>query len=173
MGEGFRGAESPESRPAVPDATFELQDTRSPLERLVTERWETLNESLETFREREADDTLDPERFMVEITGAWERRHDRNEHVDIMSPFDRVNFLLGMLAEEGAEWSVQKRAAVRRTLFGFAQQSVEAMTLQQQGILERTILADPRVVSKIGSPRPNEQKLIGQWMQDTIGRGVR
>ena len=174
MGEGFRGGEPPESRPSAPSADFERADKGpSPLERLVAQRWETLNESLEAFREKEADDTLDPEHFMTKTMEAWERKHAGGEYVDTMSPFDRLDFLLGQLVEEGAEWSAQKRAAVRRTLYDFAQQSLGAMTLQQQGILKRTILQNSKIGEIIGRPKPNEQKLIRGWMQDTVGRGVK
>lgn len=168
MGEGFRGDIHFEERPAAPSADFERAERTSPLERLVAERWEALNESLEAFKEKETEDSLDPGKFMAESMQTWEKRHDRSEHVDTMSPFDRVNFLLGQLIEEGAEWSAQKRAAVRRAVYGFAQQSLGAMTLQQQGILNRTLLSNPQVGQEIGKPKDGEQKLIKLWMQDTV-----
>ncbi len=146
----------------------------SPAERLVAQRWERINESLESFKEREAIDTFNPERFMTEITEAWEARHGTSKHsVDTMSPFDRANFLLGLLVEQGAEWSAQKRAAVRRTTVGFIEQSVGAMTVQQQEIFRSTVLSDKSVLEEIGKPREGEQKLVTQWMQDTVGRGIR
>lgn len=103
----------------------------------------------------------------------WRKRYDTNEYVDTMSPFERVIFLLGQLVENGAEWSGQKRAALRRTLYGFTQQSVGSMPLHQQDILNRTILADQKVSVGIGSPKPDEKKLIEQWIKDTVGRGVK
>jgi len=173
MGEGFKGFVPNERGAVTPDTTAELKDKRSPLERLVAQRWESLNESLELFKEKEAEDSLDPVSFLAETVEVWEEQHERSEHINIMSPFDRVNFLLGLLIEKSGGWSAQKRTTVRRALYGFAQQAVGAMTLQQQSILNRTILSNPKIIEEIGRPKENEQKLIEVWMKDTVGRGVK
>lgn len=146
----------------------------TPIERLVSQRWETINKSLEGFEEREPEDSFNPERFMAETTEAWEARHGTSEqHVDTTSPFDRANFLLGLLIEKGAEWSAQKRVAVRRATVGFIDQSVGAMTILQQEVFRNTVLSDRSVLDEIGRPKEGEQKLVTQWLQDTVGRGIR
>lgn len=109
-----------------------------PIKELVAQRWEAINKDIDTFREREADEALDPTGFMAEATEAWEKKHAGSEHVDTMSPLDRAEFLLALLVEQGAEWSAQKRTAVRR--------------------------------ATVGKPKDKEQKLITQWLQDTVGR---
>lgn len=78
-----------------------------------------------------------------------------------------------MLIEKGAEWSAQKRAAVRRMTVGFVQQSVGAMTIQQQAIFNSTVLSNPEILREIGNPSEGEQKLITSWLKDTVGRGVK
>lgn len=99
---------------------------------------------------------------MTEVTEELEKKHARSEQFDVTSPFDRASFLLALSVEKGAEWSAQKRAAVRRMTVGFVQQSVGNMTIKQQEIFKKT-----------GSPAEGEQKLIARWLQDTVGRGVK
>lgn len=170
--EGSRIFASIESRPAVPDASFETSDTRSSLERFVAQGWKNLNEMLEAFQEQAAEDTINPEGFMVETMDAWKTFHERSEYLDLSSSFERIHFLLGLVVEKAAEWTAHKKAAVRRVLFGFAKQSLEAMNLNEQGILNRAILRSGEGV-EIGNPRESEQRLIDAWLRDTIGQGVR
>ncbi len=100
MGEGYCGFAPLESRPAR-EAKRSLEEAQSQIEKLVAQRWEAIIESLESFREQEAEDALDTETFMAETMAAWEARHEGSERVDTMSPFDRVVFLLGLLIEKG------------------------------------------------------------------------
>lgn len=168
MSEGFSTPEYAEKK--IEDVSSES----SAVEKLIANRWETINSSLESFKEKEAEDSLNPERFMVEVTEDWEKRHGSSEHtIDTMSPFDRANFLLALLVEKGAEWSSQKRAVVRRATVGFIQQSIGSMTIQQQEVYNNTVLSDKDSLAKIGKPKEGEQKLITQWLQDTVGRGVK
>ena len=173
MGEGFPRPPEIERGPE-PEAKRSPELGRpTPLEILVAQRWDAINESLQEFREREVEESLDPKRFLTEVTEEWERKHARSEQFDVTSPFDRASFLLALLIEKGAEWSAQKRAAVRRMTVGFVQQSVGAMTIRQQEIFNKTVLTNPEVLREIGSPAEGEQKLITGWLKDTVGRGVK
>lgn len=154
MPEGFNQFETL----APPEKIVPNVEGPDPIERIVAQRWETLNEQLSEFEEAQAEDVLNPKRFMEEEVEAWEAQHEESETIDIMSPFERVRFLLALLIEQGAEWPTQKRAAVRRALYGFTEQSFGAMQLTDQQTLNRTILASSQ--DKIGRPKPNEQKLI-------------
>lgn len=173
MGEGFPRPPEVERRPE-PEAKRSPESERpTPLESLVGQRWEAINKSLQEFHEREADESLDPKRFLTEVTEEWERKHAGSEQFDVTSPFDRASFLLALLIEKGAEWSAQKRAAVRRMTVGFIQQSVGAMTIGQQAIFNNTVLSSPEVLRDVGRPSEGEQKLITGWLQNTVGRGVK
>jgi len=170
MGEGFPRPPEIERGPE-PEAKRSPELGRpTPLERLVAQRWDAINKSLQEFHEREAEESLDPKRFLTEVTEEWEKKHARSEQFDVTSPFDRASFLLALLIEKGAEWSAQKRAAVRRMTVGFVQQSVGAMTVQQQAIFDKTVLSNPEILSEIGSPSEGEQGFITSWLQNTVGR---
>src|SRR3990167_774496 len=102
MGEGFSTPMQVEKGPE-PEVKLSPELLRStPTEALVAQQWETINESLRRFREREAEESLDPKRFLTEATEDWEKRHARSEQFDITSPFDRASFLLALSVEKGA-----------------------------------------------------------------------
>jgi len=174
MGEGFGFNPTSDKKAGLyNEGKVDRADKSSSLEQLIAQRWAELNRSLKDFHEREAEESLDPKRFLTEVTEDWERKHARSEQFDTASPFDRSSYLLALLIEKGAEWSAQKRAAVRRMTVGFIQQSVGAMTIRQQAIFNNTVLSSPEVLREIGSPSEGEQKLITGWLQDTVGRGVK
>lgn len=169
MGERFPQPEGPKVE-VRPEINAERQPKAlSPLEQLIAQRWAIINEGLKDFQERESEEALNPERFMTEIMEAWERRHQGSENLDVMSPFERVELLLALLVEQGADWPAQKRAAVRRVVYGFAQEAVGTMPVRHQKILRATILSNPAIEQEIGKPKDDERELIDLWMQDTVG----
>lgn len=171
MGEGEKYL-PPEVLAEIEKGENQTPEIAKETQELVAKRWEAINQQLEGFVEKQERDALVPDKFVEEVTSEWKERHAEKEHnVDAYSPFERVKFLLALLVEQGAEWPPNKLAAVRRILIDFATQTLGAMHPREQEILNITLLADPDLLAKIGSPRKNEPELIKRWIEETIGQG--
>ncbi len=169
MEEGITGFRPPEAKLLGSEQNIE-EEPANPVELWIAKRWQEINESNNLFEENEQKDSLNLTEFMDKEVNEWEDRHKLSEYVDTTSPFELVRFLLAILCERGSEWTQAKKDAVRRTLYKFTRQSVGAMTLEQQGILNRTILAKPLKAGKLSR---KENVLIKQWLNETVGRGIR
>lgn len=164
--EGFGGSERPEGSFTTPDSTSGRTNIENPVRKIVEERLEQITNELEEFTKQESEDSSNPVEFIDREIEEWKERHKGSENVDSESQFERVQALLALYVEKGAEWTGTKKKAVARVLYGYAQQSLGYMTPGQQQTMQESVLNNPtQIEERIGHPTPNEQKLIDSWLE--------